>query len=150
MGIIMSILRRAALAAALCALTSSGTAAQPPDDPAHAYPSQMVRIIVPFSAGSVTDGFARLLSDKLTEIWKQQVIVENRPGIAGTGSVAKSAPDGYTLMLTSNGHTILGAVNESLPFDPANDFVGITHVASVPQILIVPLELGPKTVGEFI
>jgi tripartite-type tricarboxylate transporter receptor subunit TctC len=73
----------------------------------------MVRIIV--SAGSVTDGFARLLSDKMTEIWKQQVIVENRPGIAGTGSVAKRAPDGYTLMLASNGHTILGAVNESLP-----------------------------------
>ena len=68
-------------------------------------------------------------------------MVENRPGIAGINSVAKSAPDGDTLMLTSNGHTIGAVVNPNLPFDPANDFVGVTPVASVPQALIVPPDL---------
>lgn len=108
------------------------------------YPNQRVTIVVPFSAGSITDGLARVLADKLTDIWKQQVIVENRPGIAGTASVARAAPDGYTLMLTSNGHTIGAVVNRNLPYDPAKDFAGITEVASVPQALIVPPDLPAK------
>ena len=58
------------------------------------YPNQVVRIVVPFSAGSITDGLARILADKLAEVWKQQVIVENRPGLPGTTGVAKSPPDG--------------------------------------------------------
>lgn len=114
------------------------------------YPNQTVRIVVPFSAGSSTDSLARVLSDELTKLWKQTVVVENRPGIAGTNSVAKSAPDGYTLMLTSNGHTIGAVVNANLPFDPANDFVGVTPVASVPQALIVPPNLPAKNLPEFI
>ena len=118
-------------------------------DPA-SYPNQRVTIVVPFSAGSITDGLARVLADKLGETWKQQVIVENRPGIAGTASVAKSAPDGYTLILTSNGHTIAAVVNKNLPYDPAKDFVGVTEVADVPQVLIVPPELPVKTVKDFI
>lgn len=114
------------------------------------YPSQRVTIVVPFSAGSITDGLARVLADKLTETWKQQVIVENRPGIAGTASVAKSAPDGYTLILTSNGHTIAAVVNKNVPYDPAKDFVGVTEVATVPQVLIVPPDLPVKSVKDFI
>ena len=114
------------------------------------YPSQTVRMVVPFSAGSISDGLARVLADKLTEIWKQQVIVENRPGIAGTASVAKSAPDGLTLMLTSNGHTIGAVVNKNLPFDPAKDFTGVTQIALVPQSLIVPPDLPAKNIKEFI
>src|SRR6266550_3038670 len=93
------------------------------------YPNQTVRIVVPFSAGSITDGLARVLADELAKAWKQSVIVENRPGIAGTASVAKSAPDGYTLMLTSNGHTIASVVNKNLPYDPAKDFAGVAPVA---------------------
>ena len=76
---------------------------------AQTYPNQMVRIVVPFSAGSMTDILARALADKLSTRWKQQVIVENRPGVAGTAGVAKSPGDGLTLMLTSNGHTIISA-----------------------------------------
>src|SRR6187399_1279139 len=114
------------------------------------YPNQMVRIVVPFSAGSSTDSLARVLSDELTRLWKQNVVVENRPGIAGTASVARSAPDGYTLMLTSNGHTIGAVVNKNLPYDPAKDFAGVTEVASVPQALIVPPDLPAKNVMEFV
>jgi len=114
------------------------------------YPNRLVRIVVPLAAGSVSDVLARLVADKLGEIWKQQVIVENRPGIPGIGSVARSTPDGYTLLVNSNGHTIAAAVNKNLPFDPAKDFVGVTQLVSVPQTLIVPESLPVKTVGEFI
>jgi tripartite-type tricarboxylate transporter receptor subunit TctC len=114
------------------------------------YPSQSVRIVVPFSAGSITDGLARLLSDRLTTLWKQQVIVENRPGLPGTASVATSKPDGYTLMLTSNGHTIARAINKTVPFDPVKDFAGISVVASAPVVVIVPADSPAKTLTDFI
>ena len=114
------------------------------------YPNQMVRIIVPFSAGSITDNLARILADRLGEIWKQQVIVENRAGLAGTTGAAKAPPDGYTLMLTSNGHTIAGVINKNLQFDPVKDFAGVTQVATVPMVMIVPPNLPAQTLREFL
>jgi tripartite-type tricarboxylate transporter receptor subunit TctC len=117
---------------------------------AAAFPNQAVRIVVPFSAGSTTDGQARVIAEKLSELWKQQVIVENRPGIAGTASVAKAPADGHTLMLTSSGHTIAGVINRNLPFDPVKDFVGVTQVSTVPVGFMVPPDLPAKTIGEFI
>ena len=130
------------------ALMVAALAAQPAG--AQNYPNQVVRIVVPFSAGSITDGLARILADKLTEIWKQQVIVENRPGLPGTTAVAKSPADGYTLMLTSNGHTIAGAINKNLQFDPVKDFAGITRVASVPLVGSVPASFPANTLQEFV
>jgi tripartite-type tricarboxylate transporter receptor subunit TctC len=114
------------------------------------YPNQMVRIVVPFSAGSNTDGQARIIADKLAEIWKQQVIVENRPGVAGTASVAKAPADGYTLMLTSSGHPVANVITRSAPFDPVKDFAGVTQTTAVPAALVVPPELPAKNVAEFI
>jgi tripartite-type tricarboxylate transporter receptor subunit TctC len=135
----------------LVVLTAASAAgfAQQAADPAQ-YPSRMVRIVVPFSAGSNTDLQARIIAEKLTELWRQQVIVENRPGVAGTASVAKSAADGYTLMLTSSGHTVAATIHKNLPFDPVKDFAGVTQVTSVPAALIVPPNLPAKTVAEFI
>jgi tripartite-type tricarboxylate transporter receptor subunit TctC len=130
---------------ALAALASSNLAAS-----AQSYPNQMVRLVVPFSAGSITDGLARVLAEKLSELWKQQVIVENRPGLPGTTAVAKSAPDGYTLMLTSNGHTIAGAINKSIQFDPVKDFAGVSRVANVPLVGIVPPDFPGNTIADFI
>src|SRR5674476_419600 len=124
--------------------TASGALAQP------AYPSQTVKIVVPFSAGSNTDILARVLADKLGALWKQTVIVENKPGIPGTVSVANSAPDGYTLMLTSNGHTILNVINKDLPIDPIKAFSGITPVATVPLVLIVSPSVPATNLKEFI
>ena len=134
----------ALLAAAAVAFAGFDASAQQP------YPNQLVRIVVPFSAGSATDLLARAVAEKLGEKWKQQVIIENRPGVAGTTSVAKSAADGYTLMLTSNGHTVAGVLNKSLQFDPVKDFAGITPVASVPLVLISYPELPAKSVKELI
>ena len=114
------------------------------------YPEQMVRLVVPFSAGSMTDLLARVIADKLQQRWGREVVVENRPGLAGTSSVAKAAGDGYTLMLTSNGHTVIGLLNKNLAFDPVRDFVGITQVAITPLILLVPPDSPPKSVKELI
>jgi tripartite-type tricarboxylate transporter receptor subunit TctC len=125
-------------------MTASGSAF------AQNYPSQTVRIVVPFSAGSITDGLARILADKLSGMWKQQVIVENRPGLPGTASVATSKPDGHTLMLTSNGHTIARAINKTVSFDPVKDFVGISKVAAAPLAAVVPPDSPAKTLKEFI
>jgi len=114
------------------------------------YPEQMVRLVVPFSAGSMTDLLARIIAERLSERWKQQVIVENRPGLAGTSSVAKATGDGYTLMLTSNGHTVIGSLNKNLSFDPIKDFVGVSQVASTPLILVAPPESDTKSVKDLI
>ena len=143
----MMALRATLLALSTVAALAFGTSF---DASAQAYPNQVVRIVVPFSAGSITDGLARILADKLGELWKQQVIVENRPGLPGTTAVAKSAPDGYTLMLTSNGHTIANAINKSIQFDPVKDFAGVSRVAAVPLVAIVPPDFPGKTLKDFI
>ena len=79
---------------------------------AQSWPTQRVTIVVPFGAGSVTDILARIFADEMGRRWNQQVIVENRPGLAGTAAVAKATPDGYTLMVTSNGHTVANLVSK--------------------------------------
>ncbi len=111
---------------------------------------QLVRIVVPFSAGSNTDAQARVIADKLSQMWKQQVIVENRPGIAGTASVAKSAADGYTLMLTSSGHPVANVISPAAPFDPVKDFAGVTQVSAVSAALVAPPDLPANNLKEFI
>jgi tripartite-type tricarboxylate transporter receptor subunit TctC len=114
------------------------------------HPNQRVTIVVPFGAGSVTDIMARILADELSKRWNQQVVVENRPGLAGTVAVAKAPADGYTLMLTSNGHTVAGLVNKNLPFDPVKDFSGITRVSSAPLYLIINPDVPAKNLKELI
>jgi len=148
----MSVLtvRRLGVAIIFALLLVSGTTKTHAQSADADYPKGLVKIVVPLAAGSVSDVLARLVADKLTEVWKQQVIVENRPGLPGIGSVAKSPPDGYTLLVNSNGHTIAAAVNKDLPFDPVKDFVGVTQLVSVPQTLIVPASLPVKDVREFI
>ena len=106
--------------------------------------------MVPFGAGSVTDILARIFADEMGRRWGQQVIVENRPGLAGTAAVAKAAPDGYTLMVTSNGHTVAGLVAKDVPFDPVKDFAGITRLGSAPLFLISHPDVPAKTLKEVI
>ena len=114
------------------------------------YPEQMVRLVVPFSAGSMTDVLARVVAEKLQQRWSKDVLVENRPGLAGTASVAKAGADGHTLMLSSNGHTVIGHLNKNLAFDPVRDFVGVTQVAITPLIMVVPPNSSPKSVKELV
>jgi tripartite-type tricarboxylate transporter receptor subunit TctC len=131
----------------VCLLASlSGVGAQT----APAYPTKTVTIINPFTAGSVSDILARVLAEKLGTLWGQTVIVENKPGITGTVSAAKSPPDGYTLISTSNGHVIVGALNKGLTIDPIKDFAGVTQIASVPVVMIVAPTLPVTNLKELI
>ncbi len=114
------------------------------------FPSQMVRIVVPFSAGSMSDIFAREIADKLNRKWNQTVIVENRPGIAGTAATAKAPADGHTLLLVSNGHVILNALNANLTFDAVKDFQGVSKIADMPILVVIPNELPAKSLKEFV
>ena len=139
----MKILRSIGLALAVAGVACSEVKAQ-------AYPTQSVKIIVPFGAGSITDTLARQIADRLGTVWGQNVVVENRPGLPGTTSVAKSTPEGYTLMLTSNGHVIAKAVNKNVSFDPVTDFAGIVLVANAPFVMVVPPELPVKTLKDFL
>lgn len=116
---------------------------------AQTFPSQLVRIMVPFSAGSMTDILARSIAEKLQNRWGQNVIVENRGGVAGVIGAAR-ANDGHTLMLTSNGHVVIRHVTPDAAVDPIGDFVGVTKVASMPSILIAPAEGPIDTVAKLV
>ena len=146
----MSRFQKFCVAMGAAALACSGLLFQASGVAAQTYPTRTVTIIVPFGAGSITDAMARVLADKLGTMWKQSVVVENRPGLPGTTAVAKSAPDGYTLMLTSNGHTIAGVINKGIQFDPVKDFAGVTVIASVPLVAIVPADFPGKTLKDFV
>jgi tripartite-type tricarboxylate transporter receptor subunit TctC len=106
---------------------------------AQSYPSKPIKIVVPFPAGGTTDILARAVGAELTKAWGLQVIIDNRPGAGGNiGSdmVAKSPPDGYTLLMGTVGtHGINQALYAKLPFDPVKDFVPVTLVAAVPNVL---------------
>jgi tripartite-type tricarboxylate transporter receptor subunit TctC len=120
---------------------------------ADAYPSRTVRIIVGYSPGTTSDVFARIIAQKLSERWGQSVIVENRDGAAGSigaDAVAKSEPDGYTLMLGSNAFTLGKILRVKLPYDPFSDFYAVTQVAQTPNIFLVGTGLGVKNLKEFI
>ena len=120
---------------------------------ADAYPSRAVRIIVGYSPGTTSDVFARIIAQKLSERWGQSVIVENRDGAAGSigaDAVAKSEPDGYTLMLGSNAFTLGKVLRVKLPYDPFSDFYAVTQVAQTPNIFLVGTGLGVKNLKEFI
>ena len=124
--------------------------------PAHAqtYPAKTVRMVVGFSPGGSTDVTARMVAQRLTEAWKQQVIVDNRPGAGGNiGAelVAKAPPDGYTLLIATTG--VMGVnhkLYKTLPYDALRDFAPITQIGSLPLILVIHPSLPAKNVKELI
>ena len=118
----------------------------------HAYPDKPVRVIVAFTPGGVTDIIARTLMPKLGELWKQPVVVENRPGAGGSlaAQVVSRAPaDGYTLLVHSSGYAINAALTPVLPYD-RKDLVDVAPLASQAQVLVVNPASGIKSVGELI
>ena len=135
------------IAASGMLLVSVGTLAQP------AYPTRTVRLVVPFSPGGATDVPARILGQKLTAALGQQVLVDNRPGAGGTigaDIVAKSPPDGHTLLLTATTHVISAGLYRKLPYDAINDFVPVTKIASAPNVLVIHPSLPAKSVRDLV
>ena len=122
--------------------------------PAQAYPTRAIRIVVPFPPGGTSDILARSIGQKLTEEWGQQVITDNRPGAAGniaSDYVAKSKGDGYTLYINTVGtHAINPAIYAKLSFDPLKDFTAITNLVNLPSVLLVHPSLPVKSVKELI
>ena len=121
---------------------------------AQSYPSKPVRIICTFAAGGTTDVLARGVARQLSEIWGQQVVVENRAGAntqIGAEHVAKSAGDGYTLMVTSEGTFVMNpSLYEKLPYDAAKDFIPITTLVELKQVLIVSQKVPVSNIKELI
>ena len=120
---------------------------------AQAYPSRPVRMVVPLSAGGFADVPARIVAPRLSEALGQTVFVENKPGAGatiGTEFVARSRPDGYTLLFTGTPHAISPALYRNLPYDPVKDFVPVALVASGPYVLVVNPQLEVKSVQELI
>jgi len=117
------------------------------------YPSKPIRILVGFTPGGGPDITARYVAQKLSEAWKQQVIVENRPGAGGNvaaGMVAKSGPDGYTLLSVSSAHAIAPAIYPKLAYDTLKDLSGITLSGNSKYLLVVAPSLGIKSVNELL
>jgi tripartite-type tricarboxylate transporter receptor subunit TctC len=117
------------------------------------FPTRPVKIVVPSSAGGGSDTTARLLAQKLSEMYGQQVIVDNRPGagnVIGTEAVAKSAPDGYTLLMAINNHAINASLYQKLPYDPIKDFAPISLVVTYPHILVVHPSLPARSVRDLV
>ncbi len=117
------------------------------------YPQRALKMIVPFPPGGATDIVGRLVAQKLGERLGQSVVVENRPGAGGTigsDAVAKSAPDGYTLLMATTSTHSIGPSLQKLPYDPIRDFAAITHVANVPNVLVVSPKLPVGSVKELV
>jgi tripartite-type tricarboxylate transporter receptor subunit TctC len=133
-------------AAAVLALCAPFAAAQ-------TYPAKSVRIIVPFSPGGASDALPRLLGPKLSELWGQQVIIDNRPGAAGNIGMemgAKAAPDGYTLTSGPIGNMAVNPHLYKLPFDTLKDFTPITMMGTVENGLVVHPSIPARSVKELI
>ena len=120
---------------------------------AQAFPQRPVRIVVPFPPGGSTDITARLVAPRLQEAWKQPVLVENRPGAGaniGAEFVAKSAPDGHTLLLATTALAASAAISEKLAYDPQKDLAPVGFVSSIANVLVVPTSLPASTPQEFV
>src|SRR5689334_24520599 len=138
-------MRRLALAAAL---VFAGGAAQ-----GAGYPDHPVKIVVPFAPAGPTDVMARLIAQKLSESLKQQFYVENHPGAGGNigmTQVAKSPPDGYTILVASSSYVVNPSLYAKNPYDPHKDFSPVTLAAASPNILVVHPDLPVKSVKELI
>ena len=116
------------------------------------YPNKPIRFIVPYSAGGTMSIISRLVGQKLTESWDQQLIVDNRPGgntIIGTDALAKSPPDGYTIMLTTTAHVLVPLLFKT-PFDPIKDFTPVATVSNAEQVLVISPTIPANNLEEFV
>ena len=137
-----------------CALVIAGLLALLAPAAADDYPSRPITLVVPYTPGGSTDILARLAAQKLEERLKKQVIVENKPGagtVIGSAQVARSAPDGYTLLMaTPTPMAINVTLHKELPYDPATDLVPLVMVAGAPFVLVVRNDLPVKSAKELI
>jgi tripartite-type tricarboxylate transporter receptor subunit TctC len=139
--------------AVLMFCTTIAHAQAPRGDAAADFPTKPIRIVIGFTPGGGPDITARYLAQKLTETWKQQVVVDNRPGAGGTVGahiVARSTPDGYTLLSVSPAHAVAPAIYPKLPYDTLKDLSGISQSAVSRYLLVVAPSLGARSLGDLL
>ena len=149
----MNTLARSMVPIALGLLVSAAVGAQAPSTGPGTFPTKPVRLVVPFPPGGATDIIARLVAQKMQEVWGQSVIVESKPGagtVVGTDFVAKAAPDGYTLGMVVTAHVINPSLRSSMPYDTVKDLVGVTQVSVQHLVLAAHPSLEANTVAELI
>src|SRR5438045_6660954 len=120
---------------------------------AQSYPTKPIRIVLPFGPGGVADITTRTIAPKLTEALGQQIVVENMPGAGGiraSETVAHAPPDGYTLLLLTNGNAVSQALFKSLPYDPANDFAMLSTVGYFRLVIVTGANSKYKTLGDLL
>jgi tripartite-type tricarboxylate transporter receptor subunit TctC len=142
----MKILAKSLLVAAICAAGFTSVHAQ-------TYPNKPVRLVVPFAPGGFTDVVARILGQRLSMAMGQQFVIENKAGagsIIGTDFVAKSAPDGYTLVMVSTTHVISPWIYKNIPYDPLKSFTAVGKLVDSPYVLLVNPKVPATNVKEFI
>jgi tripartite-type tricarboxylate transporter receptor subunit TctC len=134
-----------AVSCLMCVLSVCGSAQN--------YPAKVVRLVVPFTAGSGTDTVGRLIGGGLTQVFGQQVIVENRAGASGmigTEFVAKAPPDGYTMLLINQGHAANVSLQGKLAYDSVRDFAPVTQLVTAPALVVVHPSLPVKSISELV
>ncbi|HVR48903.1 MAG TPA: tripartite tricarboxylate transporter substrate binding protein [Pseudorhodoferax sp.] len=117
------------------------------------YPTKVIRVVVPFAAGSTTDIIARAITDKMGQSMGQTLVVDNRGGASGTigqQAVASAAPDGYTIMIHSSSHTVSPSTFAKLPFDTVADFAAVTPISTTPNVLVISPSKGIKSVQDLV
>jgi tripartite-type tricarboxylate transporter receptor subunit TctC len=132
---------------------SAATLAAQPNVPVEKYPDKPIRVIVPFAPGGGLDITARLIGQKLTERWGQNVVIDARPGaatIVGTEIAARAAPDGYTILMITTTFAINPSLYRKLPYDPHTDFMPLTQLNSQPNIVVVNPAFQASSVKELI
>lgn len=145
----MTVIRRTLLAAAASTLALAAA----PSFAQDAYPNKPIRIIVPFTAGGIVDSIARAIGEKMSSRYGQPVIVENKAGAGGaigTDLVAKSAADGYTLLLVSPGHAVAPSLQKGVTWNPVRDFKAIAGIGIVPNVIVVHPDVPAKTMSELV
>lgn len=144
----MTLTRRSLLAAA-----SASVLAATPAFAQDNYPNKPIRIVVPFTAGGIVDTIARTIGQKMSTKFGQPVIVDNKAGAGGaigTDFVAKSVPDGYTLLLVSPGHAVAPSLQKGVTWNPVRDFKSVAGIGIVPNVIVVHPSVAAKTMAEFV
>src|SRR3954469_11739306 len=120
---------------------------------AQSYPTKPVQVVLAFTPGSAVDIVGRIVTAKLAEMWGQPVVNDNRSGAGGSigsAAVARAAPDGYTLLVTSNAHTVNPAIIANLPYDTLKDFTDIVPFAEQPNVMVVNVDAPYKTLADLV
>jgi len=143
----------ASLAVALAVVAGGALGQDPSTGSGRAWPSKPIRMIVPFTPGSASDVLGRIVGQRLSEIWGQQIVIDNRPGaggLIGSELTKQAAPDGYTITMIGQPHLSNALLRENKPYDPLKDFTSISFVGSNPNVIVLGKGVEAKTIPDLI